>query len=225
MGLDLRSSAAAVLTAPLRGLLRAVAPPLCAACSGAAGGAEPLCTTCRRSLRWLGRDPVLVNGVRCWAPVAYEGPARSLVGALKFRGAAGAVAVMAAQVVANAPPGDFAAGVLVPVPIHPRRRRRRGYNQAELLAAAIAERTGAAVADVLERTGPGRPQVGRGRAVRLAGPPGAVRLKAGADAPAHALLVDDVVTTGGTLAACARRLVAAGSLTVTAVVYARTLGR
>jgi ComF family protein len=222
------AAAAAALTAPLRGLLGAVAPPLCAACGATAGGAEPLCLRCRRGLRWLGDDPLTIHGIACWAPVAYEGPARSLVGALKFRGAASAATVMAAQIVANAPPPMLRAGcrhLLVPVPIHPRRLRRRGYNQAELLAQELQDRTGVPVAAVLERSGDARAQVGRGRAARLTGPPGSVRLLAGQVAPAHVLLVDDVITTGGTLAACARYLLARGSLSVRAIAYARTLGR
>jgi ComF family protein len=213
------------LAGPLRTLLGAVAPPLCAACGSTAGGAEPLCLRCRRGLRWLGDDVLTIHGVACWAPVAYEGPARSLVGALKFRGAAGAAGVMAAQIVSNAPAPLFQTHLLVPVPIHPRRLRRRGYNQAELLAHELQERTGVPAAAVLERTGDAHAQVGRGRAARLTGPPGTIRLGAGELAPAHALLVDDVITTGGTLAACARYLLARGSLSVRAIAYARTLGR
>jgi predicted amidophosphoribosyltransferase len=132
---------------------------------------------------------------------------------------------MAAQVVANAPPRMLETHSLLPVPIHPRRLRRRGYNQAELLALAIHERTGVPAAAILERSGDGRAQVGRGRAARLTGPPGTVRLAAGEAAPAHVLLVDDVITTGGTLAACARCLRERGSLSVRAIAYARTLGR
>lgn len=222
----------------LRSVFAAIAPPLCAGCGASAGGAEPLCLRCRRGLRWLGPEWVDAGGVGTWTPVAYEGPARALVGALKFRGAAGAAAVMAAQIAANLParalgevgPGRAAlteAGparaALVPVPIHPRRLRRRGYNQARLLADAIAERTGLRVADCLERTGSAHAQVGRGRADRLAGPPGAVRLRGAA--PERALLVDDVVTTGGTLSACARVLRNGGTEGVSAIAYARTPGR
>ncbi len=151
--------------------------------------------------------------------MAYEGPGRALVRGLKYRGAVGLAEPMAAAICAGAPELD---GVLVPVPLHPRRRRQRGYNQAERLAAALGRRAGLEVADCLERTGPAAArQVGRDRAERLAGP----RIEARGAAPPSALLVDDVCTTGATLSACAAALRAAGTAQVEAVVYARTLGR
>jgi predicted amidophosphoribosyltransferase len=115
--------------------------------------------------------------------------------------------------------------VLVPVPLHPRRLRRRGYDQAALLARALAVRTGLELDECLERTGSAGTQVGRGRAERLAGPPGTVRIRPETPAPPRVLLVDDVLTTGATLAACARALLAAGALHVAALAYARTPGR
>jgi predicted amidophosphoribosyltransferase len=68
-------------------LLELLAPPLCASCGAVAGAAEPLCGRCRSELDWLGPVPVQAAGVRVWAPVAYSGPARDLVRALKFGGA------------------------------------------------------------------------------------------------------------------------------------------
>ena len=208
-------------------LLTAVAPPLCVACGGWAAAAEPICGSCRARLRWLGPEPVgVAPGVAAWAPVAYAGPAQAVVTALKFRGAWGTARAMAAQVCANAPPGWLEATALVPAPLHPARRRRRGFNQAERLAAAIADRTGLALCDCLTRAGPRATQMGRGRAERLTGIAGSITVHPDArPPPGRLLLVDDVMTTGATLAACAQALQAAGATEVTAVAYARTPGR
>jgi ComF family protein len=164
--------------------------------------------------------------VSVWAPVGYTGPARALVHALKFRGARAVAALMAAQIAANAP-DCFLAGALVPVPLHARRLRARGFNQAALVATALAERTGLPVCDCLARAGSARTQMGRRRGERRAGLTGEIGLRA--PAPERVLLVDDVVTTGATLAACAAAIRAARapgrSVDVAAVSFARTLGR
>ena len=207
--------------------LSLVAPPFCWACGADAAAREPLCTRCRADLCRLGPEPVALGGVRTWAPVSYEGPARALVGALKFRGAARLAAPMAAQIVAACPAGFVSPGcVLVPVPLHPARARRRGFNQAERLAQEISGRTGVEIQDCLRRRGPGSArQVGRGRAERLSGIDGAVELRTGSACPRAAVLVDDVATTGATLSACAATLRDAGAERVEALVYARTPGR
>jgi ComF family protein len=212
---------------PLSRLLSLVAPPLCVACGAAARPHQPLCRECLGDLRWLSFEQPAGAGVAVWAVVSYEGPARALVRALKFRGAVRLVDTMAAQMAANAPPGLLEGRSLVPVPLHAARQRRRGFNQAEKLARALARRTGLQVDDCLERTegGARASQVGMTRDRRLTALEGSVRLRPGAPVPLRALLVDDVVTTGATLAACAAALASAGVREIGAVVYARTHGR
>jgi ComF family protein len=212
---------------PLTRLLSLVAPPLCVACGAAARPHQPLCHDCLGALRWLSFEQPAGAGVPVWAVVSYEGPARALVRALKFRGAIRLVDTMAAQMAANAPPGLLEGRSLVPVPLHAARRRRRGFNQAEKLAHALARRTGLQVDDCLERTAGGAraTQVGMTRDGRLSALDGSVRLRPGTAVPLRALLVDDVVTTGATLAACAAALASAGVREMGAVVYARTPGR
>jgi competence protein ComFC len=199
-----------------------LAPPLCWSCGAHAPRGRALCPACRRALVFLPREPVALSGVRVWAPVAYEGPGRDLVRALKFQGALWIAREMSAVAVASAPEG-LLHGALVPVPLHPVRLRRRGFNQAAVLAGAIAHTTGLRPSDCLRRRGPGPPQVGRSRGARLTGPAGSIEARA--RVPPAALIVDDVVTTGATLAACAAALRAAGTTHVAAIAFARTPGR
>ena len=205
-------------------LLWLVAPPLCWGCADAVRGGGPICRRCRAELRRLDTTPVEVGGVLAWAPLAYDGPARALVGGLKYKGAAGLADSLAAPIAAGAPAGWLKSpGRLVPVPLHPARRRRRGFNQAERLARALARRTGLGVNDCLRRSGSAAPQVGRGRAERLSG--ATARITLAGPPPPRALLVDDVITTGATLAACAAALRSNGCGQVAGLAYARTLGR
>lgn len=154
--------------------------------------------------------------------MAYAGPAAGLVAALKFRGALPCARLMAAHVVAGAPPGLLLDGAaLVPVPTHPSRARRRGYDQAHVLARALSARTGLPVRASLRRTGSRTRQRGSTRAERLG--EGRLELHCRAPAPEQVILVDDVHTTGATLRAAALAVRAAGARDVVAVTWARTL--
>jgi predicted amidophosphoribosyltransferase len=216
-----------------------LAPPACVACAAplaAAGG--HLCPACRRALPWLGarvcpRCALPAHGASggcpagrgplsaAWAPLAYAGPARATVVALKFRGALPVADAMAAAMAAGAPPALLAGATLVPVPFARARRRSRGFDHAELLARALARRTGLPLRRALRRRGPLVRQTGAGRRARIA--PARHRVVARGVAPRVSLLVDDVHTTGATLSACARALRAAGGVDVRAITYARTL--
>ena len=207
-------------------VLSLIAPALCWSCGRQGRPGDPLCNGCRRSLRRLGPEPVMLAGLRVWAPLAYECPARALVRGLKYRGAWALAGPMAAQMAANAPPGLLhVRATLVPVPLHPARLRSRGFNQAELLAAALADRAGLALCDCLRRRGPATRQVGRDRPQRLTGPAGTIELAPDRPVPGNVVMVDDVATTGATLAVCADALRAAGARSVAAVTFARTPGR
>jgi ComF family protein len=208
----------------LADLTSLLAPPLCWGCGGVARSGEALCGRCRAKLRPATTDWIDLDGILLWAATSYEGPARRLVAALKFRAAIAVADVMAARIAAlvELPPDAR----LVPVPLHPARQRRRGYNQAQLLAAALGRRSGRGVEDCLVRDdAEDRPQVGRDRGERAVGPSGRIQVRDGWSVPEEALLVDDVATTGATLRACAGALRGAGALSVRAVAFARTPGR
>lgn len=218
-------------------LVALIVPPLCAVCQRPLRRAgEVLCAACRAELPWL-RGP---RCARCalpapcapcpaagsaveaaWSPLAYDGTARAVVGALKFEGGFAVASLMAAQIVATAPPDLLAGRTAVPVPAHPGNVRTRGFDQAALVARALARRAGLGVSACLERRGPGGRQLGAGREDRLAS--GRLGVRARGPAPARALLVDDVHTTGATFDACAQAIRDAGGSSVAAVAYARTL--
>jgi predicted amidophosphoribosyltransferase len=181
---------------------------------------------------------------RAWAPLAHEGTARALVHALKFDASLPVADVMAAHMAANLPadfrrpevavgPPPLVGGepppqvggepplAVVPVPPHKPRLRRRGFDPAALLAAALAARAGLPLSPCLRRTDHGHRQVGAGRRLRRSA--GRFAAVASADPPRRALLVDDVHTTGATLDACAKALKERGAEWVGAATYVRTL--
>ena len=218
-------------------LVALIVPPRCAACGAPSPRAGLLlCAACRRALPWLADPrcprcalPLPHRRARCpaagaaydaaWAAVAYAGSARQALHALKFSAARPLADLMAAQIAAAAPLNANAA--VVAVPAHPARRRARGFDSAELIASALARRSGLPLVRALRRGGAPSRQLGASRAARRdrAQLHFAVRERP----PAEVVLVDDVHTTGATLDACARALRQAGSARVAAITWARTL--
>jgi ComF family protein len=123
--------------------------------------------------------------------------------------------------VADRVPAPAGGSVLVPVPLGPARLRERGFNQSALLARELGRRWGLPVADALARVREGPDQRGAPRSARTRQAAGAFAARPGLAAPRTAVLVDDVHTTGATLAACARALRRAGVERVGAVCVAR----
>jgi ComF family protein len=220
--------------------LDVVFPPVCLNCHGLVEGGggfrhlcagcvlrlalvePPHCTTC--GFPFFGRMDENAGCAHCAAlqPVFREGrtaallqgPLRQLVHALKYENATYVLTDIRAIVRANAHLCQFLEGaVLVPVPLHARKHRERGYNQAGLIARCFAaEAPGAVVRPLLRRLVDTSTQTRLARAERAANLKNAFALAG--DGPvepaARYVLVDDVFTTGATLNACATVLRTAG---------------
>lgn len=222
----------------LRAGLDLLFPPRCAGCG--AGGAD-WCSACEAALQPLQGNlcprcgqPLPGRPGRCPAcrvhplPLIarsfalYDGPlARALV-QLKYRPNRRLAGLMGAWLAGLARQAGWAVEVVVPVPLGVKRLRRRGYNQAGLIAAATAAQLSLAVFEHgLQRVRETPSQVGLDPAARARNVEGAFRADAAAVAGRSVLLVDDLLTTGATLAACAGALRQAGARTVYGLTVAR----
>lgn len=196
------------------------APPLCAACGRSCRSEAVICTRCGRRLAatvpLAGAGPPGLD--RAWSVAPHEGVARDLVTALKFRRLLPVAGLMANRMHWLAP-GSLLTGTVVPVPTARLRSLARGFDPAAEIAAALAAATGLPLRRCLVRTGGGR-QLGKRRVERVGHPP---VIHTCGDVPRSVLLVDDVLTTGSTLSACARALRAAGAVRVVALTFSRRL--
>jgi predicted amidophosphoribosyltransferase len=205
-------------------LLHAVAaglvPPLCAACGRSCRPEAALCSRCSRRLATMdpleGAGPPGVN--RAWSSAPHEGVARDLVTALKFRRLLPVADPMADRIHWLAP-GTLLSGTVVPVPTSRLRSFSRGFDPAAELAQALAARANLPISACLVRRGGGR-QVGKRRTARIGHPP---LIHARGPVPRSVLLIDDVLTTGATLASCASALRQAGTIRVAAITFSRRL--
>lgn len=152
------------------------------------------------------------------APLRYEGVGKRVVHALKYGGYLRVVEKLMVPMMQEVITGDF--DIVVPVPLHRSRLRRRGFNQAELMARGLAEKIKAPVSARLEAVRRTRDQVELSAAGRRANVEGAFRMRSAVRG--RALLVDDVFTTGATLSACAGALRRAGAGEVHALSLCRT---
>ena len=178
----------------------------CCAC-GAPG--PHLCRDCRSSLRLAPEGP-LPDGIdRVVAAWAYEGAARALVLRLKLSARRTAAPILAMGITSALARTGSRATTVTWVPGHRADMRARGFDHGELLARTVAARLGLPARALLARTGATADQTGLGAAARRANLAGAFVARS-VPGPKRVLLVDDVVTTGATAAACAAALRAGG---------------
>lgn len=227
----------------LRALLEALLPRACTGCGGRVPSERVLCSGCEALVHPIAADACprcqlhRANAGPCAEPglldaavaaVWLEPPVSDWIHAFKYppaglRGLApGPLAVVAdlAERSARRAPGP-APDLVVPVPLHARRLRARGFNPALAVARAAARAVAAPVAaTALERVRDTPSQTGLDAAGRRRNVRGALRARGGV--PRRVWIVDDVITTGATLREAARALRGAGAQEVVAVCAART---
>jgi ComF family protein len=219
------------MLATMQRLLDVLLPPTCPGC-GTEGVA--LCDTCRGRLARRIDEPIGVPlGLASSQPAglvqlewcaAYNGPARACVHALKYDGEQRLAAPLGRLMAERWRRASIGGEVLVPVPVHAARRRERGFDQAELLARMAAVELELPMVRAVVRAARTKAQHELGRGARaqnvgrvFAVPPRHVAAVTGR----WVVLIDDVVTTGATLSACAAALRTAGARAVSALTLAR----
>ncbi len=158
----------------------------------------------------------------------YSGLLRSAILAFKMHGQLGLTRLLQGLLLAawQDKAGDLTPQVLVPVPLHGKRLRLRGFNQSRELALPLARNLGLPLRQAaLRRVRPTVPQYSLQREERAGNIRGAFAARQDLVGGRSVLLVDDIMTTGATLRECARELLAAGATRVDVLVLARTGGR
>ena len=192
--------------------------PLCARPVAASKNASPserksACTLCSR-------QPLRLDGTTSAA--VFDGVMRQAVHALKYRGCTQLASPLAEFLVDAWNRAGYDADFIIPVPLHPRRLKERGYNQSILLATEFARRVDMPVrTDMLVRTRRTEAQTQLGAAERRSNVAGAFATRGSAVSGHSVLLIDDVCTTGSTLQACADALRDAGAKRVFGLTLSR----
>jgi ComF family protein len=223
-------------------LVNIILPPVCACCQRVG---DLFCTDCRANILWIvepichhcGRPqfqsvercpnclawPLSLDRVR--AATAYTGPIPPVIHQMKYEGYHALVRPLAELMVYAWQHFSEPVDLVLPIPLHPDRRRERGYNQSELLVQSIQSKLGWATDfGILRRIRHTRPQVGLSPSDRRANVHGAFAVEADTVIGKRILLVDDVFTTGATLTAAADVLLAAGASRVSAYCLASAAG-
>lgn len=232
------------------GVADLVLPPSCPVCRARLGSAGGLCSDCWQKVLFLERPwcerlgtplpidlgPGILSApavadppsfARARSAVSYEGPVPDLIHALKYADRTDLAPMLGAWMARAAHELVGDADMLVPIPLHWGRLASRRFNQAALLAHQVGRLTGLPVATrLLLRTRRTPRQVGLGRDERERNMRGAFMVPAARKAMLagrRPILVDDVLTTGATLEAATRALLAAGAAAVDVLTLARVV--
>ena len=227
--------------------VEALYPPFCTLCAAATPSGSHLCAPCSAAIRspqgarcqqcsrvFSGETTLPGRCADCteagWAfecavaPLAASGPVREVIHQFKYEQKVYLAPTLSEWMVPGledsrlrSPPVD----ALVPVPLFSARQRQRGFNQARLLAIELGRIRALPVLDALKRVRDTGTQTRLGRTQRMSNLRGAFQCRSDVVQGAHLVLVDDVLTTGATLDACARVLLESGAASVRALAVAR----
>lgn len=232
-----------------RGLTDVVFPPVCVQCGGLVEGGRlrHVCAACMPLIHLVKAPHCSTCGSPFFGEVEgericphcdalhpefgegrtvtlFSGPARAIIHELKYRKGHHVLSDLEQIVRASGPVSEFLRdSILVPVPLHPRKLRERGYNQSLLISAVLARAVGGAtrVEQVLRRVVDTPSQTAFDRKARQANLKNAFALARGAiiNPPSPYILVDDVFTTGSTLNSCAGVLRRAGAVKLNVITF------
>ena len=212
---------------PARFLLDLLYPPKCPFCGRVLErGEESWCASCQENLPWTepGQDKQVEGCSSCLSPLWYRDGVRSGMHGYKFgggRGHAELFGTLMAQCLHDR--WEAPVDLITWAPLHPKRKKERGYDQAELLARRVGELSGLPVSGTLEKTRATAVQSQAGEdEARAANVRGAYRVLRELDLTGRrVVLIDDVATSGATLSECAAALRRAGADSVVGLTFAR----
>jgi competence protein ComFC len=192
-----------------------VVEPICPACGRILEQSTSCCAVCRR-------EPLPLKQIR--TAVIFQGIIPHIIHQMKYNGAFALAVPLADMMVKAWPTWQCPVDLVMPVPLHPKRQKKRGYNQSELIVKRFCEcLTLPPDTHSLQRVRSTPPQVGLDAAARKSNVHGAFAVQDIRVKGKDILLVDDVCTTGATLAAATNVLLAAGANSVSAYCVARAM--
>lgn len=216
----------------LKAAVEAFLPFSCHVCRVRTPPGTILCDDCRRRIAASMHEPAIVEDVACRCPVmtfgAYVPPLSAAVKVVKYKPSTRLLTALSGEIarVAALMPAADRPDILIPVPLHPSREAKRGFNQARLLAEILAESWKAAVSPAIIRIRNTKPQAECDETLRATNPAGAFTLAESLIPSAFAgkrlAVIDDVATTGATLDACAAAVERLRPASLRAVVWAHS---